>query len=152
MARPSIIDEWSGESNGMYTAVVQRTAKGRWNIGTKGSPGPYATDALDRVTDVAAMHRLREMFGRVPPNALPYFPPEMQDDDYELPPEQPDSVELGGVTWNRVLADIAPRGQWTLRDGREYHTDTYTDRDEPDEPWMRIPDPHELNGYAYYRS
>ena len=98
------------------------------------------------------MHRLREMFGQVPPSALPYFPPEMQADDYELPPEQPDAVELGGVTWLRVLADIAPGGPWTLRDGREYHTSAGAGWDDPGEPWMRVPDPHELNGYAYYRS
>jgi hypothetical protein len=152
MAKPAIIDEWSGESNGMYTAVVQRTADGRWITGTKGSPGPYATDSMDCVTAVAAMRRLREMLGQVPPGALASFPPEMQADDYELPPEQPDAVELGGVTWHRVLADIAPRGLWTPRDGREYHTSAGAGWDDPVEPWMRVPDPHELNGYAYYRS
>lgn len=152
MAKPAIIGEWSGESNGMYTAVVQRTANGRWITGTKGSPGPYATDALDHVTDATAMRRLREMLGWVPPGALPYFPPEMQDDDYELPPEQPDTVEAGGVTWHRVLADFAPRGRWTSREGREYHAGTGAGWDGPGERWMRVPDPHELNGYACYRS
>jgi hypothetical protein len=152
MAKPAIIYEWSGESDGMFTAVVQRTAAGRWITGTKGSPGPYANDILDYATDVAAMRRLLEMFGRVPPSALPYFPPGMQADEYELPQEQPESVDLGDVTWHRVDADIAPRGPWTPRDGRGYLTIPGAGRDDPDEQWMRVPNPHELNGHACYRN
>jgi hypothetical protein len=88
---PKIIDEWTGDSAGGFTAVVQRTEDGRWIIGTKGTPGNWAGDALDYATDVEAMRRLEEMRGYLPPDSHRYFPPEMLADDYELPPEpEPD--------------------------------------------------------------
>lgn len=129
MPNPKIVHEWTGDSAGGFTAVVQRTANGRWRIGTKGSPGDWAGDYLDYVDDVAAMRFLIEIRGYVPPNSYEYFPPEMLEDDYELPPEVPDPV-IEAFRAYQLLPELDfrqdPASPWA-RDPRIATHGTWTD-------------------------
>ena len=79
MSRETVIREWKGDSAGGFTAVCQRTASGRWVIGTRGSAGNWANDALEYATDQQAMEWLESRWGYLPGNAREFFPAEMVD-------------------------------------------------------------------------